>query len=423
MGKISQEIKEIAISDLHLWSENPRDPIESQMGDFEIIKRAIEDKNKKWNLPKMIKDMGSHYDFSELPTVVLENKKYFVYDGNRRISVLKYLQNSNWAYKIEGKLFPSSEPANLKNLLKIYCNLCDKETALINIERNHVSNGSWKQLERDYFEHNFRGKEKSLFLKFEEATGLISKHPDLNENIMKINILTLDKLNEIGFSFDKHGRFISIYDEQTAKKILDKLAKLKIEGIISSRGDDKYNIKKPLTEVPEFKNKINKFKDDEAKQVNYSRDEPESQAQKTKRQNKEKHPLFGGILSLKEGLTNDIYIDIVDLYSYYERNRSKLSNTFPNLIRMALRLLVESAISNEKEIDNYIKINFSNAKNNLSQDQKTTLKSYNVDTDKRLISLLQIGTHNYSSSSNIEQTLAMSLIIGQILNITHKKIK
>ncbi|MDP1695180.1 MAG: hypothetical protein Q8L34_06600, partial [Candidatus Woesearchaeota archaeon] len=123
MEKVSQEIKEIVISDLSLWSENPRDPIDSEIGDLELIKRAVKDDNKKWNLPRLIKDMGPHYDYSELPTVVFENNKFFVYDGNRRIAVLKYLQNPTWTHQVEGKLFPSSEPVLLKNLKKIPCNV------------------------------------------------------------------------------------------------------------------------------------------------------------------------------------------------------------------------------------------------------------------------------------------------------------
>ncbi len=421
MEQVNQQIQEIEVSKLNLWSENPRDPIESDIGDLELVKRAVKDDNRKWNLIKFIREMGNHYDYSELPTVVKKNNKFYVYDGNRRIAVLKYLQNPSWVHQIEGKLFPSSEPALLKNLVKIYCNVCDEKTALMNIERKHVSNGSWKQLERDYFEHNFRGKEKSLFLKFEEATGLISKYPELNENIMKMNILTLNKLKEIGFSFDKYGNFVSVYDESTAKNILDKLAELKVDGIISSRGDDKYDIKKPLLTSTEFKNKIKRFKDEEAKKVNYTKDGVETQSQKTKRQNKEKQTIFGGDLFLKNSITNDIYRDIVDLNSYYQKNKSRLSTTFPNLIRMSLRLLVESAKEKDKDMDHYIKSNFINAKNNLTQDQKTTLSTYSVESDSRLIALLQTGAHTYSSSCSVEQTMAMSLIIGQILKITHNK--
>lgn len=424
MTDIKQEIKKIKISDLHLWSENPRDPIDSIIGDFEIIERAIRDNNKKWNISKLIKDIGSYYDFSELPTVVLKNNQYFVYDGNRRIAILKYLQNPTWSYKIESKLFPSSEPKGLKNLLEIPCNLCNEETALKNIERKHVTNGSWGQLERDYFEHNFKKKKKSLFLKFEEATGLISKNPELNENIMKNNILTETKLKDVGFSFDKNDDLISVYDEDVANTILNKIAELKINGVISSRGDNKYQIKKPLNEIPELKGKIKKFEKTNTKQVNYQKDITTSPtARKTKRQNNKKNILFGGTIELKDGVTNDLYRDMVDLCEYYEKNKSKLSNTFPNLIRMALRLLIDSTKQNqEDDISKYINSNFDVGKTKLSKDQKTTLSGNNVTKDK-LASLLHTGAHNYSNASNIEQTIAISLIIGKMLEITHGKTK
>ncbi|MCK5624777.1 hypothetical protein KAI04_02965 [Candidatus Pacearchaeota archaeon] len=422
--EIKQEIKKILISDLHLWSENPRDPIDLEIGNLEIIKRIIKDKNKKWNISKFIKEMGTHYDLSELPTIVFKNNKYFVYDGNRRIAILKYLQNPKWSYAIEAKLFPSFEPENLKNLLEIPCNVCNEKTALINIERKHITNGTWGQLERDYFAHNFRGKEKSLFLKFEEATNLISEYPELNENIMKNNILTERKLKEIGFSFDKNNDLISVYDEKLAKDILNKLAELKINKIISSRGDRKYQIKQPLSNIPEFKGKIKEFNKKEIKLVNYKKENKEAiPIRKTKRQNNKKNILFGEEnLSLIDSITNDLYRDISDLHLYYEKNRDKLSNTFPNLIRMALRLLIESAINKDDCIENYIKSNFSNAKTNLNQDKKTTLSNHSVN-ENSLISLLHTGAHNYSNSSNIEQTIAISIIIGEMLKITHKKEK
>jgi len=180
--------------------------------------------------------------------------------------------------------------------------------------------------------------------------------------------------------------------------------------------------KKPLNEVLEFKGKIKKFDESFAKKVNYKKDEEESsQLRKTKRQNNKKDTFFGGILSLKDGVTNDIYRDIFDLYNYYEKNRDKLSNTFPNLIRMALRLLIDSAkFSQTENIEDYIKLNFSNAKEKLSQDQRTTLNTNGV-SENSLASLLHVGAHNYSASSNLEQTIAMSMIIGEMLKTTHKK--
>jgi len=421
---IKQEIKPIPIKDLNLWSENPRDPMDYEIGDLEIIKKAIKDDNKKWNIAKLIKEMGSYYDLSELPTVVFEKNKYFVYDGNRRIAILKYLQNSEWAYQIEGKLFPSSEPLLLKNLLEIPCNLCDRNTALTNIERKHINNGTWKQLERDYFRYHFRGKEKSLFLKFEESTRLISQYPQLNENIMKNNILTENKLREIGFSFDKDNNLTSVYDKNTAKKILDKLAELRIDKVISSRDGDKYkkyDIKSPLQDVPELKGKIKRFEEKEAQEVKYTRDTAETRQRKTPITKEGFLKLFGGYeLILKRDEVNNIYSDIKSLYGYYEQKKNQLSKTFPAIIRMALRLLVETAAGGFGKIDDYISKNFDNVKKNLTQDEKTTLSGNSV-TKEKMVELLQTGGHNYTNSANINQTLAMSLIIGKMLEITHKK--
>ena len=148
-----QEIKEIEIKNLYLWSENPRDPINTECTDYEIIKQAIEDKNSKWNLQKMLREMGNYYDFSELPTVVKINGKCVVYDGNRRLAILKYLQNQKLYSSFGGGLFFKLEPKELRELKKIPCNICDKEIALTNIERKHINNGSWGAIERDYFFH------------------------------------------------------------------------------------------------------------------------------------------------------------------------------------------------------------------------------------------------------------------------------
>src|SRR5256885_1727682 len=86
---MSQEIKLIAVKDLVLWAENPRDPIDPTKKDQDIVDRAFEDKLLKWTLAKLVKEMGPDYDFSELPTVVYQRSKPIVYDGNRRIILAK----------------------------------------------------------------------------------------------------------------------------------------------------------------------------------------------------------------------------------------------------------------------------------------------------------------------------------------------
>lgn len=124
---------------------------------------------------------------------------------------------------------------------------------------------------------------------------------------------------------------------------------------------------------------------------------------------------------MRFGEVSDIYRDITDLYQFYIKNKKTLSQSFPSLIRMSLRLLCEAAAKDcGLGLDDFLKTYFDDAKKSLDQDTKTTLANQNVTNDS-LIQLLHTGAHNYSSSSNLEQTIAMSIIIGAILEISHGK--
>lgn len=96
---------------------------------------------------------------------------------------------------------------------------------------------------------------------------------------------------------------------------------------------------------------------------------------------------------------------------------------FSGLIRMSLRLLCETAAKEKSYsgFENYLKNNFVEAKNNLDQDTKTTLSNYSVSKEN-IVQLLHTGAHNYKSSNNIDQTIALSIIIGSILTVTHSKV-
>lgn len=138
--------------------------------------------------------------------------------------------------------------------------------------------------------------------------------------------------------------------------------------------------------------------------------------------------IFGGeSLELEKGEVNNIYRDIIDLYNYYDNNKNKLSPTFPVFFRMGLRLIVESAsIQNEKgcgDIAKYVNNNYDDAKRSLSQDNKTLLSSQSINNSQDLIKLLQSGGHDYTASARIEQTIAMSIIVKEMLKITHSKKK
>lgn len=336
----NQEIKEIAVSDLKLWSENPRDPLSKDTSDYEIIKRAISE-NKKWNLQKLINEMGEYYDFSELPTVVNMKGKWTVLDGNRRIAVLKYLQDPLLYHKLNGGLFFEIEPIKLKNLKVIPCNVCDLETALNNIERKHINDNSWGRLERDYFLHNFRNKNKSLFIQFDEQTQAISQNPALNQRFVKEEVLTEDNLNALGFSLNENRKLISNYTPNIQKEILSGIVKLINEKVISTRknrGDliTPFRDNFPELNVKPFdsngKTHPVKFKKDKTK-----KEATNAKPRKTRR-TKNKDVLFGRKLILVPGKVND-------LYSYLESTYKDVKNDSAALLvlAMSLRLLLEVA--------------------------------------------------------------------------------
>ena len=88
------------------------------------------------------------------------------------------------------------------------------------------------------------------------------------------------------------------------------------------------------------------------------------------------------------------------------------------IIRMGMRLLCEVAFKKGWEKD--LKTAFDSAKSTMSQDEKNTLHTHSV-SKQSIVSLLQSGAHGYSASKNLEQTVAISLIIGKVLRSCHGK--
>ncbi len=179
---MDQEVKSIKIKDLVLWTENPRDPIDVNASDQDIVDRALGAEATKWNISKLARAMGKRYDFSELPTVVYHTGKPIVYDGNRRVILGKIKHGLVKASGFNPGLIPDFFPADIP------CNVCVKEIALENVYRKHAGTGSWDPLERDMFLHKFMGHPKSPFLLIEESTGLIGANKHLNKGFVKDEI-------------------------------------------------------------------------------------------------------------------------------------------------------------------------------------------------------------------------------------------
>lgn len=411
---MGQEVTLLKLEDLVLWTENPRDPIDATATDQDIVDRALKDKRSKWRLPKLAKEMGDHYDYSELPTVVFHGKKPIVYDGNRRIILGKIKHK---LISVEG--FDTASIPRFPS--KIPCNVCSKEIALQNVYRKHADTGSWLPLDRDIFVHKHMKQEKSLFMIMDEITGMISANPHLNQRFVKEEIFREDILNKLGISFSE-GKILSKHNPNETQAILDDISK-KIEDEVITTRKKRGQVVEILD--PSSQRIIEEHKGHKLREVNIQAKNPvggdTSKLKQSKRVRTKATEIFGGKLYLRHGDVSNLYRDIDDLYTYYTNNKDSLSDSFPILIRMALRLLCEAAAKDcNQDMDIFVKSRFQTAKGTVDQDAKTTLSNNNV-TEKSIMQLLHTGAHNYTASANMDQTLAVSIIVGAILADSHGK--
>lgn len=407
---MSQEIKYIQVADLVLWTENPRDPIDSNAKDQDIVDIAINDKSGLWKLSKLAAQMGDYYDFSEIPIVVYEEKKPVVFDGNRRVilaKIAKKLVTVNTSFKH----LPSVPD-------EIPCNVCDKQTAIESILRKHGTTGSWRPLERDRFILKYIGGEKSDFIIIEEATGLISKHEKMNQGFVRDEVFSASNMNKLGLRIND-GKLESRHNHEVLTEILEDLC-AKVEGEFLSTRKSRGNVLAVLDDknkqlVEEDKN--NSFEVADA--ISYEiKNNNNSVIRRTRRTKDTSLRLFGKSLHLKTGDVNNLYRDICDLEDFYNIHKSHLSSSFTALIRMSLRLLCETA--SVGKMDDFVKKYFERAKKTLTKDEKTLMSTQNV-TASSIVQLLQTGAHNYSSSQNYDQTLAISFILGAMIQISHNR--
>ena len=411
---MSQDIKDIKIEDLTLWSENPRDPISANTTDQEFADRAInKDQRGKWSLKKLCGEMGPRYDQSEIPTVVCEKGKPVVYDGNRRVLIGKIIHKCV-------TVSDDSSFATLDFPKELPCNVCDRQTALEHVDRKHGESGSWDPLERDIFRQREMKKDPSPFLILEENTSIISSNSELNKRFVRDEIFDKTNLHQMGFSVNEN-KLQSRYAKDEGEAVLSEVLRL-VEGKVITTRKNRGRIIDLLKEIPAIKKIISqnpgKF---EAFSTNKFR---ESDSQQNKRRTRispgKTHELFGEKLTLESGTVNNIYSDLLKLYQ--GRSQKGYSDDFPRIIRMGLRLICELAAGgNKNELNNFLKTHFDLAKARLNQDEKTTLSSQGIKDAKKCIELLQQGAHGYTAANNIEHTVALSLLIGKILEITYDK--
>lgn len=89
---------------------------------------------------------------------------------------------------------------------------------------------------------------------------------------------------------------------------------------------------------------------------------------------------------------------------------------------MSLRILAETAGKElTKDLKDYLLDGFDSAKKGLDQNTKTTLSAQGIKKDS-IVQLFQTGGHDYHNSKNEEQALALSIVLGRMLEESHGKI-
>lgn len=333
-----------------MWTENPRDPVDASATDRDIILRAIDNESGNWKLDKMLSEIGDEYYYNEIPTVVETNNRYVVYDGNRRLAVIKCLRNPE-LYSIATNRLPifSSSPA-LASLDSLPCNVCDLETALTIVERTHASSGRWGKLQYEQFLHVHRKAPKGRLMVLDEAGGgIVSRTPELNGEYVQQRLLSESSLNPVGLSI-KNGKLFSSLSEEESRHIIEDIAKVMKEGLSKARKNPG-DLKAALIELdhdryinaisynPESSHQMTPPTEATAHDVSNANSRTKTRRLPMRAHRHEK--IFGGPLRPRGDRANEMYRAIERVYAMYLRDTAKNSHLLP-FIGFSMRLLLET---------------------------------------------------------------------------------
>ena len=451
--KITWKDDVVDVEKLELDLQNPRLPKHVRdQNDITQIRNYLLDKEDVLRIARSIANNGYHR--SAVAIVCKENGKLVVLDGNRRLVAcqlllkpelatnardkkeleeLNKIVNKQELKKVKIAVAPSRKEAE-KEIWDIHVNQLLKPWQVLQklrMYRNLIDSGEYDinsaSSEYGVTPAQFKKELEKLFF-YEQILEQIRTDKD-EEELLKSGFNKIDRLilstngkKLLDYSTNDKGDITFANRSESDKKLRQLVPYITDPQKVSAQATQEWLVENVFSKIDSgfSGNKTNTEKENEQTEA-----EAPSPKRKTAREKNKAQSLFGQNLVLKKGDTNNIYQDVLDLYDFYvkdsQKNEPRLSKNFPALIRMSLRLLVESAVAKTKGVADYVNTNFDNAKKQLTQDQKTTLSNNSVSGAKSLIQLLQSGAHNYTNSANFEQTVAMSIIIGAMLNITHIK--
>lgn len=439
----------VDVEKLELDLQNPRLPKHVRdQNDITQVRNYLMDKEDVLRIARNIANNGYHR--SAVAIVCKENGRTIVLDGNRRLAAcqlllkpelatnardkkeleeLNKITNKQELKKVKIAIAPSRKEAE-KEIWDIHVNQLLKPWQVLQklrMYRNLIDSGEYDinsaSSEYGVTPALFKKELEKLFF-YEQILEQIRTDKDEDE-LLKSGFNKIDRLilstngkKLLDYSTNEKGDITFANRSESDKKLKQLVPYITDPQNVPAQATQEWLIENVFSKID------SSFLDDKTgaeKEKGGIEPSAPSPKRKTAREKNKAQALFGQDLALKKGDTNNIYMDILDLHDFYSKNTNRLSKNFPALIRMSLRLLVESATPKTKGIADYVSSHFENAKKQLTQDQKTTLANNSISGAKSLIQLLQSGAHNYANSANFEQTVGMSIIIGAMLNITHKK--
>ena len=439
-----QQIEDIPFDKLVLWSENPRNPINPDADNADVIANALNGNHAgdAWRLEDLASQMGDAYDFSELPIVVYDSKKdkYIVYDGNRRIALALIGRGDVPGINVQLPLFPQDS---------IPCNVCSKKRALDHVLRKHGESGSWSPYHRDLFLSNYMGKEKSVLVRLQDLIGAVDKYPTINQRYVRDEVLDKAHLLEMGLdpSCDDFG-----VEPETLENLIREIVGAIERKDISTRKNRKTPVSALGQEVLDDvkRSRANRairqcdqsrlFEEDKnasfsnvegvtGSQTAIVNEARGSRKRRTARVKPKEYEAFGGILQLERGDVNNLYRALDQLWRLKIAGKITEKEGFIGVFRAGLRLLVEAAAkerSDEKKptapyIDRYEDEARKIIRSRPDGDDIATFLRTNGVEKGKLISLLNVGAHVYTSSCSENQALAMSILVGAMIAASHGK--
>lgn len=237
--------EKIDISSILVWKDNPRhEKVNNEKEAIEHLFRSVGSTYMN-NLAKDICSQGiSPYDLPILVPSEFDNKKYYAYEGNRRIATIKCVINPILV-AFDDELYKKYIKLNneFKDHLetKIFCVVTDHDSAIKEIEKLHlgeqggIGRKKWGKFEKDMFNATFKG-ETSMVLNIVNSIKNKS-NKNILENIQPTNIERIfsnKRIKEI-FKTENYGD-LSDNDIDILEKIVEKIVEVqKINGNSLSR--------------------------------------------------------------------------------------------------------------------------------------------------------------------------------------------